>query len=73
MRLLLLVAVVLLLIGFLARRSERARDRLDRRELPDLRRIYRRDNPRGPGLDPLIHDQQRTRLNPRPKDGRGRV
>ncbi len=68
MGLLLLVAMVLLLIVVLARRSERARARLNRRELDDLRRIYRRDNPRGPGLEPLIHDQQRTRLNPRPKD-----
>ncbi len=68
MRLLLLVAVVLVFIVLAARRSERARAKLNRRELDDLRRIYRRDNPRGPGLDPLIHDQQRTRLNPRPKD-----
>jgi hypothetical protein len=69
MRVVLLVAVVLVLIAFCARRSERARARLARRELDDLRRIYRRDNPRGPGLEPLIHDQQRPRLNPRPKDG----
>ena len=68
MPLVLLVAVILFLIVFVARRSERARAKLNRRELDDLRRIYRRDNPRGPGLDPLIHDQQRTRLNPRPKD-----
>lgn len=68
MRLLLLVAVLLAFIVFVARRSERARARLNRRELDDLRRIYRRDNPRGPGLEPLIQDQQRPRFNPRPKD-----
>lgn len=40
----------------------RRRWTLDRHGLDDLRRIYRRDNPRGQGLDPLIRDQQRTGL-----------
>ena len=71
-RLLALTAMVVVLLvpaAILLRRTERGRARLDRHGLDDLRRIYRRDNPRGPGLEPLIRDQQRTRLNPRPKDG----
>ena len=69
MRLVLVAVMVLVLVGVLWRRSERGRARLDRHGLDDLRRIYRRDNPRGPGLEPLIKDQQRVRFNPKPKDG----
>lgn len=64
----LLVVVVLVGIVVLTRRSERTRARVDRHGLDQLRRIYRHDNPRGPGLDPVIKDQQRIRFNPKPRD-----
>jgi hypothetical protein len=64
-----LVVVVLVPAAILLRRSERGRARLDRQGLDDLRRIYRRDNPRGPGLEPLIRDQQRRAVDPEEKDG----
>jgi hypothetical protein len=48
-----------------ARRERVRRNKLDRHGLDQLRRIYRRDNPRGSGLDPLIRDQQQ-RVRPRP-------
>lgn len=50
----------------------RSRWRPDRHELDDLRRIYRRDNPRGPGLEPLIRDQQRAGLRYLRRDEPGR-
>jgi hypothetical protein len=68
--LLLSVVVVALLvpIAVFMRRAQHNLARLDRHGLDDLRRIYRRDNPRGPGLEPLIRDQQRTGVNRRPRD-----
>ena len=60
--------VVMVLIVVILRRAERGRRKLERRALDDLRRIYRRDNPRGQGLDPLIHDQQRTGVYPPPPE-----
>ncbi len=61
-----LVLVVVVAAAVVTRRTERARARIDRHGLDDLRRIYRRDNPRGPGLDPLIKDHRRLRVDPRP-------
>lgn len=52
------VVVPLLFAAFLMRRDRLRRAGLDRRGLDDLRRIYRRDNPRGPGLEPIRRDQQ---------------
>ena len=58
------VAVVLLLVALVLTRRERVRrNRLDRHGLDHLRRLYRRDNPRGPGLEPLFQDQQQ-RIRP---------
>lgn len=71
MRVLVLSAVVVALlvpIAVLMRRAQHNLARLDRHGLDDLRRIYRHDNPRGPGLEPLIRDQQRTGVNRRPSD-----
>ncbi len=62
----LLVVAVLVPAAVVTRRAERARARIDRHGLDDLRRIYRRDNPRGQGLDPLIQDHRRLRVDPRP-------
>ncbi|MDQ4069313.1 MAG: hypothetical protein M3203_07570 [Actinomycetota bacterium] len=62
----LLVVAVLVPAGVVIRRADRARAKVDRHGLDDLRRIYRRDNPRGPGLDPLIKDHRRLRVDPRP-------
>lgn len=64
----LLVVAVLVPASLILRRAERARARIDRHGLDDLRRIYRHDNPRGPGLDPLIEDHRRVRLDPRPME-----
>jgi hypothetical protein len=64
-----LVVLVLALVVALNRRSERHRARLDRDPLVQLRRIYRRDNPRGTGLDPMIQDQQRPNFKTGPRDG----
>ncbi len=64
-----LVVVVVVAAVVVTRRAERARARIDRHGLDDLRRIYRRDNPRGEGLDPLIRDHRRMRVDPRPLDG----
>ena len=72
MRLLLLSAVVVVVLvpaAILIRRSERCLARLDKHGLDDLRRIYRRDNPRGPGLEPLIRDQQPKAVKAWPGDG----
>ncbi len=63
-----LAVVVLALAAIVTRRSEYARAKIDRHGLDDLRRIYRQDNPRGPGLDPLIQDHRRMRVDPRPID-----
>ena len=66
---LVLVAVTvvpLFLIVVVIRRERRHRARLDRHGLDDLRRIYRHDNPRGPGLEPLMRDQQ-PRIRPERK------
>lgn len=54
------VVVLLLFVAVILRRERLWRARVDRHGLDDLRRIYRHDNPRGPGLDPLIRDQQRS-------------
>lgn len=64
------IPMVILLVVVLLRRADRNRAKLQRRDLDDLRRIYRRDNPRGTGLDPVIRDQQRAGVYPWPKDGR---
>jgi hypothetical protein len=56
------VGVVVVLLAWAGAMRLRGRWRVDRHELDDLRRIYRRDNPRGSGLDPLIRDQQRAGL-----------
>lgn len=61
-----LVAVVVLAAVVVTRRAEQARARIDRHGLDDLRRIYRHDNPRGEGLDPLIQDHRRMRVEPEP-------
>ena len=61
-----LVVVVVVAAAVVTRRAERARARIDRHGLDDLRRIYRQDNPRGQGLDPLIQDHRRMRVDPRP-------
>jgi hypothetical protein len=50
--------VALAFVLLVVRREQVRRARLDRHGLDDLRRIYRRDNPRGPGLEPLTRDQQ---------------
>ena len=62
----LLVVAVLVPAALVIRRADRARARIDRHGLDDLRRIYRHDNPRGDGLDPLIQDHRRLRVDPRP-------
>jgi hypothetical protein len=54
--------VVLAMLAWAGTVRLRRRVRVDRHELDDLRRIYRHDNPRGPGLEPLIRDQQRAGL-----------
>lgn len=69
MRVLVLSAVALVLLGAAAvtmRRVLRAQAAVDRHGLDELRRIYRRDNPRGPGLEPLIQDVGRKTIDPRP-------
>ena len=66
-----LVVVVVVAAAVVTRRAERARARIDRHGLDDLRRIYRNDNPRGQGLDPLIQDHRRMRVEPRPLEGPG--
>ena len=60
------LAAVPLVVGIVVARRERVRrNKLDRHGLDQLRRIYRRDNPRGSGLDPLIRDQP-SRIRPWP-------
>ncbi len=66
-----LAVVVLALAAIITKRSEYARAKIDRHGLDDLRRIYRHDNPRGPGLGPLIQDHRRMRVDPRPIDRTG--
>ena len=66
-----LVVVVVLAAAVVTRRAERAQARIDRHGLDDLRRIYRHDNPRGQGLDPLIRDHRRLRVDPRPVEATG--
>ncbi len=66
-----LVAVVVLATLVVTRRAEQARARIDRHGLDDLRRIYRHENPRGEGLDPLIQDHRRMGIRPKPVDGPG--
>ncbi len=61
-----LVLVVVVAAAIVTRRSEQARAKIDRHGLDDLRRIYRRDNPRGHGLGPLIQDHRRVRVEPQP-------
>ena len=61
-----LVLVVVLAAVVVTRRTEQARAKIDRHGLDDLRRIYRHDNPRGQGLDPLIQDHRRMRVDPQP-------
>jgi hypothetical protein len=61
-----LVLVILLPAAVVIKRTERSRARIDRHGLDDLRRIYRQDNPRGPGLDLLIRDHQRPRVEGEP-------
>jgi hypothetical protein len=56
------VGVIVAMLGWAATVRVRRRISVDRHELDDLRRIYRRDNPRGPGLEPLIRDQQKAGL-----------
>ncbi len=63
-----LVLVVVLAAAIVTRRTEQARAKIDRHGLDDLRRIYRHDNPRGQGLDPLIQDHRRLRVEPQPLD-----
>ncbi len=63
-----LVVVVVVGAAIVTRRAERARATIDRHGLDDLRRIYRHDNPRGQGLDPLIQDHRRLRVDPQPLD-----
>ena len=63
------VAMVLLLAAAIwMRRAIRAQAKLDRHGLDGLRRIYRQDNPRGPGLEPLIQDLSGKIIDPRPLD-----
>ena len=66
-----LVVVVVVAAVVVTRRAERARATIDRHGLDELRRIYRHDNPRGQGLDPLIQDHRRMRVEPRPLDRPG--
>ena len=66
-----LVLVVVLAAVVVTRRAEQGRARIDRHGLDDLRRIYRHDNPRGQGLDPLIQDHRRMRVEPMPLDAPG--
>lgn len=65
-----LVIVVVLATVVVTRRTEQARARIDRHGLDDLRRIYRHENPRGQGLDPLIQDHRRIRVEPEPIEPR---
>ncbi len=65
-----MTVVPLLVVGFVVRREQVQRARLDRGGLDDLRRIYRRDNPRGTGLEPLKRDQQ-PRVRAEHRGGRG--
>ncbi len=60
--------VVLLAAAIWMRRALRAQAKLDRHGLDGLRRVYRKDNPRGPGLEPLIQDLSRKIIDPRPLD-----
>ena len=70
-----LVLVVVLAAVIVTRRTEQSQAKIDRHGLDDLRRIYRHDNPRGQGLDPLIQDHRRMRVEPtpleRPAEDRG--
>jgi hypothetical protein len=66
-----LVLVVVLAAVVITRRTEQARARIDRHGLDDLRRIYRHDNPRGNGLDPLIQDHRRMGIKPKPLNAPG--
>ena len=63
-----LVLAILVPAAVVTKRAERSRARIDRHGLDDLRRIYRHDNPRGPGLDPLIEDHRRPGFDPKPID-----